>query len=116
MSNSSRAIREREARHALNLATIKLAEAQAAVEKLSAPVSPGRGTYQIDVQFERSGPLYTFLVLIDSRGAIYTTAVADGEKFPSFDSFVEWLRGKDAHIVTPLYQLEKLTSTGIELV
>lgn len=115
MSNSSRAVREREARHALNIATIKLAEAQAAVEKLSAPVSPGRGSYTIDVRFERGGPRYTFLVLIGPRGSIYTTAVADGGKFPSFDSFVEWLRGKDAFSVSNLFRIEA-TGEGIELV
>lgn len=117
MNNSSlsRSIREREARTMLVNAERQLREAREAVERLSAPVSPGRGSYSIDVRFERNGPTYTFLVLIGRTGKIYTTAVADGGTFRNFDEFVAWLRGKEPFTCTDLIRVEP-TGEGTELV
>lgn len=105
MSNSSRTVREREARVMLERATRELAKAKEAVEKLSFPVSPGRGEYRIVVRFERGGPQYTFLVLIGRTGKVYTTAVADGGTFHSFEAFAEWLRDKDVFEASPLREI-----------
>lgn len=113
---SSRTTREREARRALEEATRRLEEATIALDKLSMPVSPGRGEYRITVQFEMNGPTYTFLMLINRLGRVNTTAVADGGQFASFEAFVEWLRGKDAYKVSPLRRMVASSDEGIELV
>ena len=75
-------------------ATNAIAEARTALKRLDRPQSPGDGHYSINVQFDRRGATYTFLMLIHNE-IVYTTAVKDGGQFRSFGQFIDWLEGKE---------------------